>query len=258
MLFPNVMNAEHLEEETKLADMMRKTPADSGNIFSSEQWSASKKEFWDIVQKHCQNAEKSLINIGCGYDDNFSFFQEQGNVFINFDMIKQPLLHLKHKCGAKFCVSGDINHIPFRQNVFDFVICIDVIHHEYIQIKSILSNLYTILKPGGTLFLQDPNAWGMFQFYKSIFLPRILHQKLREVYHQIRKSSHRPAFYEFPTNIFMIKEQLEIAGFKQLTIHPNSAYPQISKRNFAIYEIMSRFDYVKKFHNFHYTIQAVK
>ena len=89
-------------------------------------------------------------------------------IFINFDLVYKMLSSLKDEYGAKFCVAGDINRLPFKKASFDYVISIDVIHHENENLKSLIKSFADLLKVGGTLFLEDPNAWGMFQAPKSI------------------------------------------------------------------------------------------
>lgn len=258
ILYPCLVDETHIEEENKLAGMMLNKPTVLERSFSLEQWAASKTEFWNIVKNHSVQNGCTYINIGCGYDEHFTYFQNRGNVIINFDLVKNPLIKLKKVYGADHCVAGDIKKLPFKKNMFDYVICIDVIHHEYSQVRQILSSIHQLLRPGGILFLQDPNAWGMFQFYKSIVLPKFLHQFLREAYHHIRKSTHRPAKYELPTNVWKTKSVLAKSGFKHVIIYPNVTYPGISRRNYKIYQLLSTFDYVKKYHNFHYTIEARK
>ncbi len=68
------------------------------------------------------------------------------------------LYTLKRDSGAKFCVVGDVRHLPFKKNQFDYLVCIDVIHHEYDQLKRLINSFKNLLKTGGMLFLEDPNA----------------------------------------------------------------------------------------------------
>ena len=227
-LYPLAMNEDHLQEEESLADMMKRDHSSKKDQFSSAQWHESKNEFWKMVKKIVNGTNKTFINIGCGFDSHFKVHEKSGNVFVNFDLVYKMLESLKKEHGAEFCVAGDCNKLPFKKGSFDYAISIDVIHHETDQLKSLLKSFADLLKPGGLLFLEDPNAWGLFQAPKSILLPKPLYRFTRSTYHKIKKSSHRPADYEFPTNVWKVKKILNNLDFNNIVVYPNNAYPSIS------------------------------
>jgi len=247
-----------LHEEEKLAAMMKAPRQTPKERFSMSQWDFSKLEFWTMVQESIQLPPGSMINIGCGYDKNFSHLEQLGYTFINFDMIFDMLDNLQNNSGAKSCVAGDVNSLPFKKGIFDYVVSIDVIHHESKDLFATLQSFRDLLKPGGTLFLEDPNAWGMFQMAKSILLPRPLYIFLRSTYHRLKRSTHRPADYEFPTNVWHVMAMLDKLGFRDIKIHPNNAHPAISETKYRLYKLLSKFEYIRKFHNYHYMLSAIR
>lgn len=258
LLYPMDMDTAHLREEENLATMMKSDRLNSKEQFSSSQWKFSKREFWSMVENNIQKPPKAFINIGCGYDESFSKIEKLGNMFVNSDMVYDMMISLQSNSGAKSCVCGDINKLPFKKSVFDYVISIDVIHHECDSVFTILESFRDLLKPGGTLFLEDPNAWGMFQMAKSIFLPKPLYRYMRSTYHRMKRSLHRPADYEFPTNVWQIKSMLNKLGFKNIKIHSHNAYPCIGETSYRFYKLLSRFEFIRKFHNYHYMISATR
>ncbi|MGH7841237.1 MAG: class I SAM-dependent methyltransferase [Candidatus Binataceae bacterium] len=258
LLYPAGMDIAHLHEEENLAVMMKSDKLNSKEQFISSQWKFSKREFWSVIESNIQEPPRTFINIGCGYDESFSKIEKLGNMFVNFDMVYAMLISLQSNVGAKSCVCGDINKLPFKKGLFDYVISIDVIHHEPDNVLAILETFRDLLKHGGTLFLEDPNAWGMFQMVKSIFMPKPLYRYLRSTYHRIKRSSHRPADYEFPTNVWHITSMLDKLGFKDIKIHPHNAYPSIGETSYRFYKLFSRFEFIRKFHNYHYMISATK
>jgi SAM-dependent methyltransferase/uncharacterized protein YbaR (Trm112 family) len=259
LLYPNSVDKEHLAEEEKLAEMMKMPRATSKDRFSSAQWALSKQEFWHWVAEAFHRKKRAtFVNIGCGYDTGFKELESQGHTFINFDMVPLMLTTLQKEVKAKTCVAGDVNRLPFAKGKFDCVISIDVIHHETRQLDRILASFRDLLRPGGVLFLEDPNAWGLFQMPKSILLPRPLHRFLRSTYHRVRGSLHRPADYEFSTSVWYVISELKRLGFKGINVHPNFAYPCIGPVNHSIYKALSRSQYITKYHNFHYLLSATK
>ena len=226
--------------------------------FNLEQWERSKLEFWAMVQAGVTGTDKRFVNIGCGYDSHFSALESQGHTFVNFDMVLEMLRSLQSQAGARFCVNGDLNRLPFKRGAFDYVVSIDVIHHDCDQLERLLGSFRDLLRPGGTLFLEDPNAWGMFQMAKSILLPRPVYRYLRSTYHRLRHSEHRPADYEFPTNLWAIKAILDRLGFRQIQVYPHTAYPTVGRGSHRLYQWLSRSEYVRTYHNYHYMLSAVR
>ena len=74
-LYPSSIDKEHLQEEESLAEMMKRTPFDKMEEFSSLQWKHSKDEFWDMVRNNVKGDNKVFINIGCGYDSNYMAYE---------------------------------------------------------------------------------------------------------------------------------------------------------------------------------------
>jgi len=252
------MDLEHLREEEDLAKMMKRPMLSRKDQFSSVQWKNSKREFWGMVRDNIEAAPRSFVNIGCGYDDYFSQFEREDYTFVNFDIVYDMVYTLQRDFGGRSCVAGDISRLPFKKNSFDYVACTDVIHHESDNLPGLLESFRNLLKPKGLLFLEDPNAWGMFQFAKSVLLPKPLYRVLRATYHKLKNSSHRPAHYEFPTNVWDVKNILEKLGFCSTKIYPNIAYPSIGTMSFQVYKFFSRIEWVRKYHNYHYMLSAMK
>ena len=258
LLYPDKIDVEHLREEEDLAKMMKRPLLSPKDQFSSVQWKNSKQEFWGMVRNNVEAAPKSFVNIGCGYDSYFSQFKRENDTFVNFDLVYDMLYTLQREFGGSSCVAGDINSLPFKKNSFDYVVCIDVIHHESENLIFLIESFRNLLKPGGLLFLEDPNAWGMFQFVKSVLLPKRLYRILRLTYHKVKHSSHRPAHYEFPTSIWRVKNILGELGFCNIRIYPNNAYPCIGPMSFQVYKFLSRIEWIRKYHNYHYMLSAIK
>lgn len=257
MINENV-NLEHLEEEEVLFQKMQEARENKKVSLSKSEWRKSKQEFWNQVGNDLADKNKDILNIGCGYDSAFVEFELAGHIFINLDIIESSLKYLQRKYSAKHCILADINNLPFKDDSFDVITCIDILHHEGDNLDNIIASIYKNLKLGGTFYLEDINAWGLFQFYKSILLPKFLHGSFRSLYHKIKKSEHVPARYEFPTNPFVMKRKLEKAGFKNIRFYEKKSYPESGRFRLVIYKILSLFERVNKYHNYHYFLKVEK
>ena len=257
ILYPQDINQTRLAEEEKLGDAMKQAGVSPAGVefFSESQWRESKKEYWIHVKSTLGvQPRRMIINIGCGIDTLFLELRELGHTIIAFDMVFHLLDTLRKKHGSNCNVAGTVKSPPFKKNSFDALCCIDLIHHEHAAIPQILESFRAILKPGGYLFLEDINAWAFYQFPKSILLPKPLHGVLRSFYHRLRRSPHRPPDYEFPTSVWHTRRTLASLGFRDITVVPQRAYPNVCPVGFKLYTILARNEYVRRYHNFYYMI----
>lgn len=82
---------------------------------------------------------KSKLNIGCGNDIREGF--------VNLDISQLP--------GVDVVCDIDKNLLPFEDNSFEYIICIDILEHvEYIRV---LKEIHRILKPGGVVEIRVPH-----------------------------------------------------------------------------------------------------
>jgi SAM-dependent methyltransferase len=256
-LLPDDVDLSHIEEEESLGELMKDHVPSGRELFSEKQWELSKEEFWSAVGRHTGSGGLTILNAGCGIDRRFLDLSRD-NTLVSFDLTESLLLTLKDKHDSKHNVLGDVRKLPFAAGAFDCVCCIDLVHHEPGLVGPIIESFFRILKPGGMLFLEDLNAWALFQIWKSILMPRKMHGFLRDKYHSLKGSEHRPASYEFPTSVFKTKRLLVDAGFSGIEAIPHRAYPNTGRAGVAIYRVLSLLRPVGLYHNFHYLFYAVK
>ena len=256
VLMPEGIDLEHLAEEEKLGELMADAPESEKDALSEEQWKLSKKEYWDFVRERI-GTEKTIVNIGCGVDTAFLELAD-GNTLVAFDLMCSLLERLRSEYGSRFNVAGAVQALPFRDKAFDAICCIDLIHHEPDRLEAIFESFARVLRPGGILFLEDINAWGLTQFWKSKVMPRKVHGALRESWHRIKGSNHQPAPYEFPTDVFGSMRMLEKAGFEEVEAVPLRSYPNTGRTGLSLFGKLSSSDRIRRYHNFHYMIFAKK
>jgi SAM-dependent methyltransferase len=88
-----------------------------------------------------------------------------------------------------------LDKIPRKKEIYDAIVCTQVLEHvEYPQ--KVVSELYRVLRKGGTLFMTVPQGWGIHQ----------------EPYN----------YYNFTK--YGIMSLLKNAGFRHFTIRPNGGY----------------------------------
>lgn len=89
---------------------------------------------------------KMKLNIGCGMDKRYGFVNLDKNKDVNPDKI------------------ADIdNGIPFNNNTFDYIICIQVLEHTK-DLYFVMKEIHRVSKSGGIIHIEVPyyNAKGAY------------------------------------------------------------------------------------------------
>lgn len=92
-----------------------------------------------------------------------------GQIVLN-DPSEQMLAIAQKRLGDHPAVSFTnflAEDLPFKKNSFDRIFCLNAFHF-YPRQQKVLDHLYSILKPGGTLYLLDWNREGIFCMVNKI------------------------------------------------------------------------------------------
>jgi SAM-dependent methyltransferase len=109
----------------------------------------------DVVRRYTNRIEKAAkllkdgltLDIGCrsGYMNKYVKGQ-----YIGLDITE---VHFKEKFTG---IVADACHLPFRNNVFDNVICMELLEHLVFP-NECLAEMYRVMKYGGILIVSVPN-----------------------------------------------------------------------------------------------------
>ncbi|CFW97590.1 S-adenosyl-L-methionine-dependent methyltransferase-like [Syntrophomonas zehnderi OL-4] len=87
---------------------------------------------------------------------------------------------LLHGCATPAAFShGSIDSLPFENDFFDMINCLDVIEHTY-NPAAIVAEFSRVLKPGGRVFVTAPTKYGeaeqrIFEDRDGVMFPAMLH-----------------------------------------------------------------------------------
>lgn len=128
------------------------------NIYRNEESHFFYKSVHDLIFKlikqYVRRGRTSLkiLDAGCGTGLLAKKLTRLGGVSA-FDYSEEALKYTKLR-GIK-PIKASVEKIPFKENLFDVVTCIDVLYHSNVlQDKKALSELYRVLRPGGVLILR--------------------------------------------------------------------------------------------------------
>lgn len=100
------------------------------------------------------------------------------NVDLNDNDVKKASKRSKVLLRRHFFVVGDIEKSPFRQEIFDAVICCDVLEHLH-QHKRVIRELSYCIKREGILFLATSNAWSLMSLIDHLLPKKLVNKLLR-------------------------------------------------------------------------------
>lgn len=106
------------------------------------------------------------LDAGCGSGRFLIPLSKEMNV-VGVDFSKGLLEKARHQVpNAKVCVA-DLEHLPFKSQTFDTVLCVRVLQHLTNQ-KNAVNELSRVLKKSGTIIILSYNNLTLHNLYKRI------------------------------------------------------------------------------------------
>lgn len=120
---------------------------------------------YKLIMKHVDK-NKKILDMGCGTNRIIQDLPNAVAADISFSRVN----YLKRT--NRYRTVSDINHIPFKDEAFDTVICSQVIEH-ILKNDKVFKELNRVMKKGGTLLLGTPDydktTWRLIEaIYKLI------------------------------------------------------------------------------------------
>ncbi|MCH8907820.1 MAG: class I SAM-dependent methyltransferase, partial [Candidatus Heimdallarchaeota archaeon] len=179
-------------------------------------------QFWSkIIKKYVTQkgvVVENVLDIGCS-DGSFKDFLGKKLKLKNQIIGLEPDSMFTSQDAAIYC--GLSSNIPFQDNNFDLVIMLSVFEHIPIRERlGSLSEVYRVLKPGSTLFIQMPNPKFPIEFHTRLpligYLPRKLQLKFVE---KVKKSKLRAMRNFWSISIIEALTLAKTLKFKLLSQH---------------------------------------
>lgn len=112
------------------------------------------KNFLHLINRY--KTDGNLLDIGCG-TGFFLKYVKKNSFFNPYGVEPNDKLRKVAKLNSKLNIAtGSLDQIPYNDNFFDVITCLDVLEHS-ININNNITELKRVLKPNGLLLLQVPN-----------------------------------------------------------------------------------------------------
>ncbi len=132
----------------------------AASIYESDHagvYNICKKDYPDILAELEKEPFTDLLDCGCGTAPMLTLLSEKypEKHYTGIDLTPKMIEVAKAKNLPNVeLVVGDCEHLPFRENSFDAVICSMSFHH-YPNVQDFFNSVYLVLRPGGRLILRD-------------------------------------------------------------------------------------------------------
>ena len=117
-----------------------------------------------------------ILDVGCGAGFLTNWFSQQGLSVTGLDLSEDSLRVAKlydQTAKVKY-VSGDAYHLPFPDNSFDVVVCMDFLEHVE-KPTVVIKEISRVLKDGGKFFFhtfnRNPLSWLIILKLVEWFIP---------------------------------------------------------------------------------------
>ena len=95
------------------------------------------------------------LDLGCGTGKNFPILSKYARTIIGIDISEQSIRYANKFDGQKTnLMMADGGFLPFRQDIFDGIVVVHVLHHT-LDFRRILRETLRVIKPGGYMLLID-------------------------------------------------------------------------------------------------------
>jgi ubiquinone/menaquinone biosynthesis C-methylase UbiE len=133
----------------------------------SSLWGKNTRNFIDTFLRPKKN--EKIFDFGAGMCNISEYIAEKGSITYALEISHERLLFSKNRCKKirrplknLFHIKGDCENIPLGNNTMDKCFCNASLHHIPDHGKS-LGEVNRILKKGGILVLNEPNAMNPFR-----------------------------------------------------------------------------------------------
>ena len=117
---------------------------------------------------------ESILEVGCGTGHWLNILQTVSKGVHGMDLSLGMLQKAGKRNGSYHLIQGDVQRLPFLNNTFDMVFCVNALHHFH-NPSGFVNNSYRILKQGGTLAVIGMNPhdgrdrWFLYDYFPGTY-----------------------------------------------------------------------------------------
>src|SRR3989304_2750950 len=116
---------------------------------------ATRRLMLKLLKNHLSK-NSFILDAGCGTGGTMKFLKANG--YKNLYGIDKSEIAVRYckKRRLKWVKRGTIQKLPYEDNIFDAIVCMDVLYHKGVEPFKALKEFKRVLKGEGHLYLQEP------------------------------------------------------------------------------------------------------
>lgn len=122
------------------------------------------------MQRRQFDTEKPVtLDVGCSIGRYEKTLVNKGHRTVGIDVASSPLIEAHTNVPEANFVIADVMNLPFQNQKFDLVLCIELLHHfTDVLLEKLLDEVTRVIKPGGYFFFDVKNKLNplLFLAYK--------------------------------------------------------------------------------------------
>ena len=133
------------------------------------------REIQMILSDLGKRKPKKILELGCGGGWLSKILTEKGYNVVGIDISRSLVSNAKKinlDSNTEY-IAGDCAHLPFKEETFDYIIGIAILHH--LSIPDTLVECARVLTPRGSLLFMEPNALNPLMALGRKLFPSDIH-----------------------------------------------------------------------------------
>ena len=203
-------------------------------LVSCEESQAVTKELRKLGIKN-----KLVLDAGCGTGFFSNILNNMNAKVVGLDIITKNAISAKQNIPRILSVGGDISVLPFKDDIFDLILCTEVLEHASDDVRA-LNEFFRTLKKKGTLILTVPN-----NDYKKSSLESFLFSVFYELTNLIYINKEHEELHRNFYSVHELTGKIKKSGFKIISYFTIGKFFGVSINTIVM--IFERIDRILRF-----------
>lgn len=119
------------------------------------------------------NKKAVILDAGCGTGGAIAYVNSRhsGWNIYGIDSSETAIKYCKQR-KLKNIRKGNLNTLPYKNNFFDAVICLDVLYHRGVNPELAIKEFNRVLKKNGVLYVQEPAYQFLFSRHDRVIMTK--------------------------------------------------------------------------------------
>lgn len=129
--------------------------------------SQEKRTYQGILNSLGVSAGKKILDIACGWGEVLALAKEKGLEVFGIDISKHAIKLARERIGGGNLQVAQAEKLPFKDNTFDYIVCIGSLEH-FDSPEKALKEMSRVIKPNGRILIRVPNLYFLGHIFMAV------------------------------------------------------------------------------------------